>query len=109
MATQKQLTQQAQTGAGTNTVTSAIAARHNVTAAPEDQVNPEALTQRVRYEAGQKCQSDTIETEALELRKDIKKTTVIAIQHNLGDNESNTPIKYIKAARKVMGSHCCPR
>ena len=33
----------------------------NETAAPQDKVDGEALAQRVRYEAGQKCQSDTIE------------------------------------------------
>ena len=32
-------------------------------AAPQDVVSENQLTQRVRYESGEKCQSDTIETE----------------------------------------------
>ena len=41
-----------QTGAGTATVTRAIAEKHNETAAEGDKVTPEALNQRVRRNEG---------------------------------------------------------
>jgi len=52
---------EAQTGAGTATVTRALAENINRKALPGDLVSNEALTQRVRYKEGLKCQSDIIE------------------------------------------------
>ncbi len=53
-------TAEVQTGAPTATVTRALANKINETAVPGDVVSGEALTQRVRYSEGLKCQNDII-------------------------------------------------